>query len=363
MAIELKNVSSVFPRFTTVGDLGSGAFGVVSKVETDDKIFALKESLAPLWLGRSDIEGNCICAEQVEVEINDLLQTKGPHPHLLRCLAYKVEEGAFSILMEYFPGKTLYAAHFAEDNLMPLQRVKQTAYELLSVLQFFKEMGVVHCDLNPNNILIDKTIKVIDFGAGIINGKHRPSKKVNWASYRAPSVFDGPYSHEADTFSAGCVIRALTTGKLKPFPYDENFVDAFLLAQREISQKSSAEQDVMIDRFEKTALTAMHKITLGPPTGRFAAKEEIVSATTKLPNIPGGIGKPITPEEVRDLCRKVRAGEDNTTLFFLSVLTDEMIRWEPSDVEKILQKMKEERIHDSVNPESPRPCKKMRSET
>jgi len=370
MAIEIKNIPAQIPPYKTIGDLGKGTFGVVTKVTVDEKVCALKTSLPPLDLCRYCEDERQVSPEAVEVAIYAKLQEGDGHPLLLRCHAYQAEKDAFTFLMDYFPGQTLFKAYFEREDLplMPLAEVWNTAEQVVSVLQFFKDRGIIHGDINPNNVLTDgRNIKVIDFGCGAILDEHKLLAIANWASYRSPSVVHcnnpelGPYGSEADTFAAGCVIRALITKRPFCFPYNERVVERFLKNHLAPRKLSSGEVNGLINGMERRTLTAMHMITLGMPTGKFLT-EKILRVGLDLPKIPGGIGVPRTPTQVQDLYREVRGDEDNGILFNLSSLTNRMIKWEPDPVEDITREMQKSRRAHVIDDELESGSKKLRGE-
>ena len=72
---------------------------------------------------------------------------------------------------------------------------------ILSAIAYCHEKNVIHRDLKPENILIEETpdksfkVKVIDFGASLINDPKKPhSEKFGTVYYVAPEVLKGKYN-------------------------------------------------------------------------------------------------------------------------------------------------------------------------
>ena len=77
------------------------------------------------------------------------------------------------------------------ENYFTLPRLQKIARECLVGLQFVHGLGLIHCDLKPENVLIRSysrcEIKIIDFGSSCYVTDHLTSY-VQSRSYRAPEV-------------------------------------------------------------------------------------------------------------------------------------------------------------------------------
>jgi serine/threonine-protein kinase len=89
--------------------------------------------------------------------------------------------------------------------------------------------GVVHCDLKPENIMVDRdgTIKVTDLGlcqsTAAIQNKEQPSEVVGSPAYISPEQIYGDVELDcrADIYSLGATLYHLTTGRML-FPIMSN---------------------------------------------------------------------------------------------------------------------------------------------
>ncbi|EIE27517.1 cell division control protein 2-like protein B [Coccomyxa subellipsoidea C-169] len=100
-----------------------------------------------------------------------------------------------------------------------LDNVKSYVYQILKAMQFCHAHRVLHRDLKPQNILIDRassTIKVADFGlARCFTPPIRPyTHEVVTLLYRAPEILLGSqlYSTPVDMWSIGCIFAELVNG-------------------------------------------------------------------------------------------------------------------------------------------------------
>jgi serine/threonine-protein kinase PRP4 len=106
--------------------------------------------------------------------------------------------------------------------------VRRYATQLFTALSHLKRNHVLHADLKPDNILVDKThqnIIVADFGSALWandSSDCKISQLLVSRFYRPPEVIVGlPYDCSVDVFSAGCVLFELYTGQVL-FPGIDN---------------------------------------------------------------------------------------------------------------------------------------------
>lgn len=107
---------------------------------------------------------------------------------------------------------------------LPLDEALDLARQLVEAVVHCHARGVVHADLKPANILLDKNnrLKLIDFGISIdthsdkINEFQIQHSNINAKSgrYSAPEVAGGQIPDQrSDQFSMCCIIHQLITGK------------------------------------------------------------------------------------------------------------------------------------------------------
>ena len=97
-------------------------------------------------------------------------------------------------------------------------RLSHITRQCLVSLKFVHELGLMHCDIKPENILLSSysraLVKVIDFGSSSFV-TDRQSSYIQSRSYRAPEVILGlPYGGKIDMWSLGCVIAELYTNEV-----------------------------------------------------------------------------------------------------------------------------------------------------
>ncbi len=147
-------------------------------------------------------------------------------PHLIKVCPMQRQRKFLYTVVEYIQGQTL--SQWMLDNPKPtLIQVRGTVDQIARGLRAMHRMEMIHQDLKPDNILIDKnnTLVIIDFGstkvAGLaeIQSVLEHNSIVGTANYSAPEYFKGePGSSRSDIYSLGVIAYEMFTGKL---PYGE----------------------------------------------------------------------------------------------------------------------------------------------
>ncbi|KAK9077153.1 hypothetical protein SSX86_005489 [Deinandra increscens subsp. villosa] len=166
-----------------------------------------------------------------EVEI---MQHLSGHPGVVALKAVYEDAQSFHLVMELCSGGRLLD-QMREDGLFSEQKAANLMKELMLVLKYCHDMGVIHRDVKPDNILISASgsIKLADFGlaARIANGQSLHGV-VGSPAYVAPEVLLGGYSEKVDIWSAGVVLYAVLVGLL---PFGGSSVNTVFEAVKNVS--------------------------------------------------------------------------------------------------------------------------------
>jgi serine/threonine protein kinase len=105
-----------------------------------------------------------------------------------------------------------------EEPYFTLPRLSYITRQTLVALDFIHQMGLVHSDVKPENLLLGSysraQCKLIDFGSSCYL-TDRQSSYIQSRSYRAPEVILGlPYDGRIDIWSLGCVVAEMFTGEV-----------------------------------------------------------------------------------------------------------------------------------------------------
>ncbi|XP_029817140.1 ribosomal protein S6 kinase-related protein [Manacus vitellinus] len=100
--------------------------------------------------------------------------------------------------------------------------VRLFAAELVLVLVYLHDLGIMHRDVKMENILLDERghLKLTDFGLSrYLQWGERAHTICGTLQYMAPEVLSGgPYSHAADWWSLGVLLFALASGEFPVAP-------------------------------------------------------------------------------------------------------------------------------------------------
>ncbi|KAG7565563.1 Protein kinase domain [Arabidopsis suecica] len=108
---------------------------------------------------------------------------------------------------------------------LKLSDVRVYAEQLFISLKHLKNCGVLHCDIKPDNILVNEgrnMLKLCDFGSAMFAGENQVTPYLVSRFYRAPEIILGlSYDHPLDIWSVGCCLYELYSGKIM-FPGSTN---------------------------------------------------------------------------------------------------------------------------------------------
>jgi serine/threonine-protein kinase len=145
------------------------------------------------------------------------------HQNLVSIYDWGEVEGTYYIVMEYVEGETLKDLIRRRGRLSGNESVG-IALQLLAAVEFAHRSGIVHRDIKPQNVMIDRggTVKVMDFGIARAgdSGMTEAGSILGTAQYLAPEQAKGyPVDERSDLYSVGVVLYEMLTGTV-PFRGD-----------------------------------------------------------------------------------------------------------------------------------------------
>jgi serine/threonine-protein kinase len=138
------------------------------------------------------------------------IAAKITHPNLVSVYDYGSEDGSPFLVMEYIEGETL--ATRLKHGPLSVEQAEALAEELLAALAAIHGEGVVHRDVKPSNILIDRrgAARMTDFGIARsteASDLTQAGHVLGTARYMAPEVREGsPATPRSDLYSLGVVL-------------------------------------------------------------------------------------------------------------------------------------------------------------
>ena len=178
-------------------------------------------------------------------------------PHVLKGGPPSRKKNFVYVVTEFIEGQTL--TQWMIDNPKPhLETVREIIEQIAKGLRAFHRKEMLHQDLRPDNIMIDKagTVKIIDFGstrvAGVAEGlpQNKGEDILGTAQYTAPEYFLGERgSTNSDLFSLGVIAYQMLTGNL---PYGAGIARASSRSQMgkltyDLATESNGDIPVWVD--------------------------------------------------------------------------------------------------------------------
>lgn len=147
------------------------------------------------------------------------------HPNIREVYGYGVIDGRPAIVMEYLEGDDLKARIKQGQRFTQAELVKWWN-QLVDALKYTHEEGIVHRDIKPGNIFIDKkgNVKLLDFGIAKVRdciSMTQTGQKLGTLMYMSPEqVRDSKHiDYHTDIYSLAVTFVHLITGK-KPYDSD-----------------------------------------------------------------------------------------------------------------------------------------------
>jgi serine/threonine protein kinase/tetratricopeptide (TPR) repeat protein len=214
---ELSPGTTFARRYQVIEELGRGGMGRVYKVfdtEVRDKL-ALK-------LLNPEIAADEQTIDRFRNELK--LARTISHRNICRMHDLGREEGAYYITMEYVPGEDL-KSFIHRVGALPVGKAVTVAHQVCEGLAEAHRVGVVHRDLKPQNIMIDRdgNARIMDFGIARsvkAKGITGANMMIGTPEYMSPEQVDGKEADaRSDIYSLGIVLFEMLTGRL-PFEGD-----------------------------------------------------------------------------------------------------------------------------------------------
>jgi eukaryotic-like serine/threonine-protein kinase len=157
-----------------------------------------------------------------EAQTLDQLQ----HPNIVRFYGLEQSDGVAYFLMDYIEGLSLRKEILLNKDGLPPARILELMRPVCSALHYAHQVGLVHCDMKPHNIMLQSTGAVFLTDFGIARGSEGRSSEEGFGGfpaagtpvYMAPEQLLGhPISKAADIYALGVTLFEMLTGGQRPF--------------------------------------------------------------------------------------------------------------------------------------------------
>jgi eukaryotic-like serine/threonine-protein kinase len=219
-------------RYEIVALLGEGGMGAVYKA-MDREV----NRLVALKVIRPDLARNKAIIDRFKQEL--LLAREVTHRNVIRIYDLGEADRIKFITMEYVEGEDLRALLAGKKNLSPEEAV-DIIQQVCRALDAAHSVGIIHRDLKPQNIMRDKTgrILVMDFGlARNVDGEGmtQTGALVGTMDYMSPEqALAQSLDQRSDIYTVGLIFYELLTGKM-PFAADSALASLIKRTQERVT--------------------------------------------------------------------------------------------------------------------------------
>ena len=292
-------------------ELGRGGMGVVYKAHEQSlnrfvalKVLADKVSNDPNLVARFKREA------QSAARLN--------HPNITQVYFFGEDDGQHFFVMEYVEGESLSQMIRREKHLSP-QKAAQILQQAASGLAVAHDQGVIHRDIKPGNLMIDKRgiVKIADFGIAHV---HDPDQKLTATGqflgtpgYLSPEVCLGkPMDQRSDIFSLGIVFYEMLTGST-PF-----VADSPLAMLREVVEAEAPDVRALNTAVDLNAHLLLNKMIEKQPENRFGDCHELADALQRY--IQGKEVFPIISDQAPTVANTVSTSTEGDSMAATEIL-------------------------------------------
>lgn len=218
-----------FNGYTIIKELGAGSFSVTVLIEKDDtkELFAAK-----IILRDQMIERRMYDHMNREIEFTRKLE----HPNIIKFydsfIIKNDKQQDFLIIIEEYCSKGELYYYINNQENVDEKEVKRISKSIAEAIKYLHEMKIAHCDIKPENILLDENMnpKLIDFGLSV-DLDEEYVKPCGTAYYAAPELFNKQRKFvnrlKLDIYSFGIVLYVMHERKFPWKNFDEKRFSKF----------------------------------------------------------------------------------------------------------------------------------------
>jgi eukaryotic-like serine/threonine-protein kinase len=257
-------------RYQIIRMLGQGGMGAVYHAHDRE----LERHVA-LKVIRSDMAANPEILKRFKQEL--ILARQITHKNVIRIFDLGQANGIKFITMEYIEGEDLQGLLRRQKKLDPNEAATIMA-QICRALEAAHAEGVIHRDLKPQNVMLDKSgrVYVMDFGIArslVAKGMTQTGALIGTPDYMSPEQAKGQtLDVRSDLFTAGIIFYEMLSGQS---PYEADTTMGKLWKRTSEPARPIGQLDPTIPQPLVDIVTRCLEID---PEKRFASASEIVKA-------------------------------------------------------------------------------------
>jgi serine/threonine-protein kinase len=280
-------------RYRVVRKLSAGKMGAVYQVveAIGGRLFAMKV-ISAQHAGDRSKRARLIRESRAARQV--------AHEHIIRVTDFdETHDGLVYMVMEHLAGPTL--ARVISREPLPLHRAVPIGIQIARGLGRAHDLGVVHRDIKPDNILFASTrgqpdwVKLADFGLASLKGDFRLTASgeiFGTPEYFSPEQAAGQKATSAsDLYSLGAVFYEMVTGVL-PFRGDTTQIMQQHMEKEPLAPSRVAAASHIPPELDRLILALMRK----DPKDRYLDAHHLLEDLDRLEGqLPAGSGSPPQP--------------------------------------------------------------------
>lgn len=264
---QMVRVRRKFDHFLIVRQIGEG--GMSRVFEAEDETLGRRVALKILNRQYSRDAGR---VEQFRQEA--LITANVNHPNVIKLYSVGYDQGYFYIAMELVNGGSLEQRIRREGSIKEEEALR-IGREVAEGLRAAQQLGLIHRDVKPANILFTETgtSKVVDFGLALFVERGPDSSAEIWATpyYVAPEkVIDNREDYRSDIFSLGASLFHALTGKPPHKAESNNVAELRMIKCKRVALEDSGM------RFAPRTVHVVNRMVAFRPQERCANYDETV---------------------------------------------------------------------------------------
>src|SRR5256712_8347869 len=260
--------SDLGERYHIVQRLGEGGMGEVylARDRELDRDVALK-------VIRLDLVSHPAILERFKREIQ--LSSNVTHKNVLRVYDLGEAAGVKFLTMQYVDGQDL-ATIMRREGRLPLPRVIDIFRQICEGLQAAHECGVIHRDLKPQNILIDRRGRVLIADFGLAKSVQyatltEAGKVIGTPHYMSPEQVKGiALDRRSDIYSLGIMLYEMLTGTV---PFTGSSAYEVMIQRTQRTPRPASDHNPKIPQY---LLKILDRCLQPMPDLRYASDAEIL---------------------------------------------------------------------------------------
>ena len=280
---DLPSVGSKLGKYQLTAQLGRGGTSMVFKaVHLKLDITVAVKVMLREWL-ENDPEA------LVRLQTEARLLARLNHKHIIRLWDLEDETRTPYLIMEFAEGGSL-AARLRQSGRVPQDQAVGIVLQVIDALNAANQLGVVHRDIKPDNILLtrDGEAKLADFGLAVAGQRvaqksssltptQQPAHFAGTAGYLAPEQIRRPdaVDFRADMYSLGATLYHAVVGRL---PFEGPRMQVILKHLKEMPEPPH----LVITEIEPALSDVILKMMAKEPRERYASYEELAAALRGL---------------------------------------------------------------------------------